>query len=186
MLKGIVKTSLQFLLLISCFPTISRAELPSTAQDSIPLNVYFFLATSCPISQQYTSEIKRLNQLYSKKAVNICLVFPSKNKKDVKKFMSTYGLNMAVKIDKKFNLVNKLHATVTPEVFLLNEKKEILYHGAIDNWYYALGKNRLEITEHYFEEALVAAINNQPILKPFFEPVGCFIESRKGSSKLSH
>jgi thiol-disulfide isomerase/thioredoxin len=186
MLKGIVKTSLQIFLLISCFSTISRAELPSTAQDSKPFNVYFFLATSCPISQQYTSEIKRLNQLYSKKGVNICLVFPSKNKKAVKNFMTTYGLNMAVKIDKRFNLVNELHATVTPEVFLLNEKKEILYHGAIDNWYYALGKNRLEITEHYFEDALIAAINNQPIIKPFFEPVGCFIESRKGSSKISH
>jgi len=186
MLAGIVKISLQFLLIIFCCSTITKAELPSTAQDSMPLTVYFVLATSCPISQQYTSEIKRLNQLYSKKSVNFCLVFPSKNKKAVKNFMTTYGLNMAVKIDKRFNLVNELHATVTPEVFLLNEKKEILYHGAIDNWYYALGKNRLEITEHYFEDALIAAINNQPIIKPFFEPVGCFIESRKGSSKMSH
>ena len=176
MLKGIVKTSLQFLLLISCFPTISRAELPSTAQDSIPINVYFFLATSCPISQQYTSEIKRLNQLYSQNAINICLVFPSNNKKDVKKFMSTYGLNMAVKIDKRLNLVNELHATVTPEVFLLNEKKEILYHGAIDNWYYALGKNRLEVTEHYFEDAIIATKNNRTIYRPYVAPVGCFIE----------
>lgn len=186
MLKGIVKTSLQFILLISCFPTISRAELPSTAQDSIPINVYFFLATSCPISQQYTSEIKRLNQLYKQNDVNFFLVFPSNNTKDVKKFKTTYGLNMEVKIDKRFKIVNELHATVTPEVFLLNEKKEILYHGAIDNWYYALGKNRLEITEHYFEVALIAAINNQAILKPFFEPVGCFIESRKSRSKLNH
>lgn len=179
MLTNIVKTSLQFLLLIICFSTITRAELPSIATDSIPLNVYFFLATSCPISQQYTTEIKRLNQLYSPKAVKMCLVFPSKNKKDVKKFMSTYGINMAVRIDKRFNLVNELHAEVTPEVFLLNEKKEILYHGAIDNWYYALGKNRLEITEHYFEDALIAAINKQAIFKPFFEPIGCFIESRE-------
>lgn len=182
MLAGIVKTSLQFLLIILCCSTITKAELPKTAKDSIPLTVYFFLATSCPISQQYTSEIKRLNQLYSKKSVNFYLVFPSKNKKAVKNFLTTYGLNMEVKIDKRFKLVSELHAKVTPEVFLLNEKKEILYHGAIDNWYYGLGKNRLEITEHYFEEALVTAINNQPILKPFFEPVGCFIET--GNRKL--
>jgi thiol-disulfide isomerase/thioredoxin len=176
MLKGIVKTSLQFLLLISCFPTISRAELPSTAQDSIPINVYFFLATSCPISQQYTSEIKRLNQLYNQNDVNFFLVFPSNNKKDVKKFMTTYGLNMEVKIDKRFKLVSELHATVTPEVFLLNEKKEILYHGAIDNWYYALGKNRLEITEHYFEDAITASKNNRAIYRQYVAAVGCFIE----------
>lgn len=176
MLKCIVKTSLQFLLLIICSSTISRAELPNTAQDSMPLNVYFFLATSCPISQQYTAEIKRLNQLYSPKAVNIYLVFPSNKKKDVKKFMSTYGLNMEVIIDKKFNLVNELDATVTPEVFLLNEKKEILYHGAIDNWYYALGKNRLEITSHYLEDAISATKNIRSIYRPYVAPVGCFIE----------
>jgi hypothetical protein len=186
MIKGVVKKSLQFILILIFSATITKAAIPTVTKDSSSLNIYLFLATSCPISQQYTAEIKRLNQLYSKKAVNMCLVFPSNNKKDVKKFMSTYGLNMKVIIDKRFNLVNDLHAKVTPEVILLNEKKEILYNGAIDNWYYALGKNRLEITEHYFEEALVAAINNQPILKPFFEPVGCFIESRKGSSKLSH
>ncbi len=172
----IIKTSVHFLLIIICSSTIARAELPSTAKDSTTLNVYFFLATSCPISQQYTSEIKRLNQLYSQNAVNICLVFPSNNKKDVKKFMSTYGLNMAVKIDKRLNLVNELHATVTPEVFLLNEKKEILYHGAIDNWYYALGKNRLEVTEHYFEDAIIATKNNRTIYRPYVAPVGCFIE----------
>lgn len=176
MLAGIVKTSLQFLLIILCCSTITRGELPSTAKDSTPLNVYFFLTTSCPISQQYTSEIKRLNQLYSKKYVNFWLVFPSKNKKAVKNFMTTYGLNMAVKIDKRLNLVNELHATVTPEVFLLNEKKEILYHGAIDNWYYALGKNRLEVTEHYFEDAIIATKNNRTIYRPYVAPVGCFIE----------
>jgi hypothetical protein len=179
MIKGVGKKSLLFLLILVCYSSITKAAIPNVTQDSLPLDVYFFLAASCPISQQYTSEIKRLNQLYSKKSVNFCLVFPSKNKKAVKNFMTTYGLNMAVKIDKRFNLVNELHATVTPEVFLLNEKKEILYHGAIDNCYYALGKNRLEITEHYFEDALIAAINKQAIFKPFFEPIGCFIESRE-------
>jgi hypothetical protein len=178
MITGVVKKSLQFLLILISSATITKAAIPTVTKDSLPLNVYFSLSTTCPISQQYTAEIKRLNQLYSKKSVNMCLVFPSNNKKDVKKFMSTYGLNMEVKIDKRFNLINELHATVTPEVFLLNDKKEIIYHGAIDNWYYALGKNRLEITEHYLEDAINATKNNGVIYRPYVAPVGCFIERK--------
>ena len=61
--------------------------------------------------------------------------------------------------------------------FLLNEKEQVLYHGAIDNWYYALGKNRLEISEHYLDDAVAQALNQQPIIRPFVKPVGCFIET---------
>jgi hypothetical protein len=63
-------------------------------------------------------------------------------------------------------------------VILIDQKAKILYHGAIDNWFYALGKNRLEITAHYFEEALVDAINFKQIKTAYVAPVGCFIEPK--------
>ena len=150
--------------------------------DSSLYKVYFFLATTCPISQQYTLEIKRLDSLYSKKNIEFIVVFPSDGKKsirrEVKKFISEYKILMQVLVDKKFKLTNELKATVTPEVFLVDQKSKILYHGAIDNWFYALGKNRLEITAHYFEEALVEAINLKQIKTAYVAPVGCFIEPK--------
>lgn len=108
------------------------------------------------------------------------LVFPAEKnniKPAVDRFIQAYKLSAPVIIDKKFRLSKKFKASVTPEVFLLNEKEQVLYHGAIDNWYYALGKNRLEISDHYLDDAVTQALNQQPIIRPFVKPVGCFIET---------
>jgi len=80
-------------------------------------------------------------------------------------------------VDKGFKLSKKFNATVTPEVFVLNEKDQVLYHGAIDNWFYKLGQNRIEITEHYLDDAVGQALNQQPIIRPYIKPIGCFIET---------
>ena len=144
------------------------------------LTIYFFIATSCPISQQYTKEIIRLQDIYGKKGVSINLVFPNDGKKSIKKeikeFNSIYKLTTPFIDDKHFKLTKKFNAIVTPEVFLLSSTGGILYHGAIDNWYYQLGKNRINITEHYLEDALLEALQEKAITKPYAEPFGCFIE----------
>jgi len=147
------------------------------------LRIYFFIATTCPISQQYTKEINRLYETYGKQGVEMFLVFPNNGKKNIKEeiksFYKTYDLSLSFLNDKRFKLSKKLNATVTPEAFLVSKNDEVLYHGAIDNWYYQLGKNRMNITEHYLEDAIVEALNKKSISRPFAEPTGCFIEATK-------
>lgn len=144
------------------------------------LKVYFFLATSCPISQQYTTYINQFSNRYADKHIEVLLVFPHKKnkvKEEVMHFIKKYGLSAPFIIDRKYSLSKKLDARVTPEVFLMSENNAILYHGAIDNWFYALGQNRMNITEHYLDDAIAQALHHQPILTPFVKPVGCFIET---------
>ena len=147
------------------------------------LTVYFFISTSCPISQQYTKEIIRLKEQFRDQGVNIVTVFPNDGKKSIKKeimdFNNTYGLSTSFIDDKYFKLTKKLKATVTPEAFLISSNGTLLYHGAIDNWYYQLGKNRINITEHYLDDAILEAIQEKAITKPYAEPIGCFIEVAK-------
>ena len=147
------------------------------------LKVYFFIATSCPISQQYTNEITRLQKKYAKNGVEINLVFPNDGKKSInkkiKEFYATYALTSKCINDRKFKLTKKYNATVTPEAFLVAANGTILYHGAIDNWYYQLGKNRIEITAHYLEDAILEALQEKTISIPYTDPIGCFIEVAK-------
>jgi hypothetical protein len=161
----------------------------SNAQEQISttppkkLQVYFFLDPACPISQQYTVEIKRLYTQYHKEGIEMTMVFPfsgQKNfKKSTKEFINSYQLTIPSRIDKNLDITKKLQATVTPEAFLVKNKTEILYHGAIDDWFYALGKNRKEATAHYLEDAINAAIQNKPILMAHEKAVGCLIEVDK-------
>lgn len=142
--------------------------------------VYFFVSTTCPISQQYTKEFIRLQDIYGKQGVEMILVFPNDGKKNIIKeineFNNTYELALKFINDKRFKLTKKFDATVTPEAFLVSENNSVLYHGAIDNWYYQLGKNRINITEHYLEDAILDALNNKQIARTYVAPTGCFIE----------
>ena len=146
----------------------------------LALKVYFFLATTCPISQQYTAYINQFTKMAEAKNIEVMLVFPSekiKIKKEVDSFIKKYQLSLSYKIDRGYKLSKKLNATVTPEVFVMNEKDQVLYHGAIDNWFYKLGQNRIQVTEHYLEDAITQALNQQTIIRPYVKPVGCFIET---------
>ena len=144
------------------------------------LTVYFFISTSCPISQQYTKEIIRLKEQFKDQEVKIVTVFPNDGKKsiqkEIKEFNNTYGLSTSFIDDKHFKLTKKLKATITPEAFLISSNGNILYHGAIDNWYYQLGKNRINITAHYLEDAIAEALQGKSITTQYAEPIGCFIE----------
>jgi hypothetical protein len=68
-----------------------------------------------------------------------------------------------------------MQATITPEVFVMNQKKEIVYSGRIDNWAYELGKKRTVITEHDLANVL-ENLNKGIVVKPYqTKAVGCFI-----------
>lgn len=141
------------------------------------IKIYYFLATTCPISQKYTQEINRLNKVYTSKDIEMFLVFPTvkNNKKEIEAFCATYQITMPYIMDRNFALTKQLNAKITPEVFVVNENRTILYHGAINNWYYALGKNRMHITEHYLEDAIKAILHKEKILKDYVAAIGCFI-----------
>ena len=111
--------------------------------------------------------------------IETILVFPMniKNiKHEVADFKDKYLLTSRIKIDRTHKLAKRLNATVTPEVFVVDEKNNIVYHGAIDNWFYALGQNRINITEHYLDDAISQWIKEQTITINYSKPVGCFIE----------
>lgn len=73
-------------------------------------------------------------------------------------------------------LANSLKATVTPEVFLIDAAGQLQYQGAIDNWFYELGKYRLNTTEQYLIDALTALNNGEQPPVRQTEAIGCFIQ----------
>lgn len=79
-------------------------------------------------------------------------------------------------LDDGNKLAEVLGATITPEAFVLNSKSEVLYSGKIDNWVNELGNKKLEVSEHYLKNALIAWRYGKPIDPKHTEPKGCLIE----------
>jgi hypothetical protein len=117
-------------------------------------------------------------QKYSAKSIQFIGVVPTNDFSvaDIVDYKRQYKSNLNLVRDTKSQLVKKIQATITPEVFLFDAKGSVLYSGRIDNWAYELGRKRTVITEHDLKDALESVVNNKPIKVKKTKAVGCFIE----------
>lgn len=142
------------------------------------LTVFYFMAPECPLSQNYSLQIKDLKQQFENNGVKFFLVFSGKsyNDKEVNDFLEEYMLDLEALKDSSFVLANFFDATITPEVFMVNNNGDVLYSGKIDNWIESLGVKRQVVTEFYLKDAITQYLERKPIKTTKTEAVGCLIE----------
>ena len=141
--------------------------------------VVVVMSPECPLSRSYTLTINKLSEKYARKGIRFFAVFPGKDISvmDVVEFQRKYKLHPEVLLDTNYKLVDQLHASVTPEAFLIDSYGEIKYRGAIDNWVYSLTKKRQVITKHYLEDAIQSSVTGFPLEYEKTQPIGCFINA---------
>jgi peroxiredoxin len=174
------------LIIVSCNRKNEDFVLTSTDNNSFELkqisnkraSVFVFLSDECPLSQNYTMKINELANKYSEKNIQFYCVFPhaTADNPDVKKFKRKYKLEMPCLADPEKELTDYLDATITPEAFVLDADKTILYSGRIDNWASSLGVKRQVITSDDLDNVLNDIVNNNKIIKRKTEAIGCLIE----------
>ena len=143
------------------------------------LNVIVFADTECPITQSYMPELKKMSEEYRSKNVHFKSVFPVYTVTDpeIKNFLKKYDIVFPGYADKEHRIVRKYHAKVMPEVVLIDANGQVLYQGAIDNWYAGLGRNRPKPTEFYLRNAIEATLNGNLIQTKKTEAIGCLINN---------
>ena len=155
-LKGAVVLSLFAMLAFVLTPAVSDAkgglEIGSTVENftltdtdgvTKSLNdlrgkkgtVVVWLSAQCPVVKAYKDRINEIAAEYQAKG--IAFVGINSNATEdlnwVKSNKAEFGYNFPILIDKGNVLADKWGASVTPEVFYLDSKNVLLYHGAIDN-----------------------------------------------------
>jgi len=140
-------------------------------------SIIIFFDPECPICEKYTKNIIEIDKMYSEVGIEIYIIYPFKilEAKSLSAFRDEFKFDLPIIYDPKRKLLKKLKAKYSPEVFLLDNKQKTLYHGAIDNWFYGLGRNRVVPTEFYLLDAINAFKNNQNIKFKYVEPVGCML-----------
>ncbi|MAZ31451.1 MAG: hypothetical protein CMP57_05085 [Flavobacteriales bacterium] len=139
--------------------------------------VLFFIVPECPLCQSYTREIKQLYFKY-KDRLDFYFVIPgtSYSSQEMDSFLNKYDLPIDVIYDKGYLLVNKLSATITPEVYLIDENNSIQYQGLIDNWLGELGRKRQNVSEYYLNDAIESFLGGKEVKIKKTNAIGCFIE----------
>jgi|SRR5688572_29616644 len=141
--------------------------------------VVVWLSAQCPVVKAYKDRINEIATAYQEKG--IAFVGINSNATEdlnwVKSNKTEFGYNFPVLIDKGNVLADKWGASVTPEVYYLDSKNVLLYHGAIDND--RSGKN---ITDQYLKTAFDSALGGKAIIKTRANAFGCTIK-RAGATE---
>ena len=160
---------------------VSALDLSGKAVDPFEMAagkpvVFIFVRTDCPISNRYAPTIQTLSHKYSGAAV-VMLVYPDKTETsaNIRKHLQEYGYQNAALQDPQHALVKLGKVEITPEVAVFNSKRELIYHGRIDNWYKEFGRARTAPTTHELDDAIQAALNSQHAAPASVSGVGCYI-----------
>lgn len=166
----------QAIVVIVLFVSMSRAI--SQPVPKPRLTVHVFLNTECPISQQYVRVLTDLQRHYEPQGVQFVAWFPLRTDSPpvIRRFRTEYALSFTGKPDPGARLARQLRVRVTPEVVVMQPSGRIRYRGAIDDWYFALGKHRPEADQHYLRAALDALVAGKDVALPGTNAVGCLVE----------
>jgi peroxiredoxin len=97
--------------------------------------VIMYIATRCPVSNAYNERMVKLYDDYASKGV-VFLGINSNKKEDAEEceeHADENNFEFPVLKDPDNKIADKYDAQVTPEIYVVNSKLELLYHGRIDN-----------------------------------------------------
>ncbi len=135
--------------------------------------VLMFIGTQCPVSNSYNDRMNDLYKDYSERGVTFLAVNSNKQEsiEEIKNHAATHGFKFTILKDWKNVIADKLGATVTPEIFVLNSGREILYHGRIDN------ASRVDrVTSRDLRSALDEILSSKPVTVSSTKAFGCTIK----------
>lgn len=97
--------------------------------------VLMFIATQCPVSNAYNERMAALEKDYRGKGIVFLGINSNKQEdvQEIKEHAAKHGFGFPVLKDPDNVIADKLNASVTPEIYVLNGSFDVLYHGRIDD-----------------------------------------------------
>jgi peroxiredoxin len=147
--------------------------------DSRRVRAFVFLSTECPISNGYLKTLNELHAKFAAKSVDLfgvvadSTVTRSRTSKHFAEFKTTFP----ILFDASGLLLPALKPTHVPEAFVLNQDGQVVYRGAIDNAWEAIGRRRPKAEKEFLADAITAALGGKAVAVPETKPVGCLIEA---------
>ena len=138
--------------------------------------VLAFLGTECPLAEAYAPRLAELARDFGKRGVAFFGV--DANQQDgpvaIGRFAERHGLPFPMLKDVGNGLADRVGAERTPEVFVLDVSRVVVYRGRVDDQY-AIGIHRPSSTRHDLVDALDAVLTGRPVATPRTDAVGCTI-----------
>jgi peroxiredoxin len=139
------------------------------------LVVVVFTCNHCPVAQAYEGRLIVLQRQYKSKGVQLVAVNVNKMPADqldaMKKRAKEKGFNFPYLYDATQKIGRDYGATVTPHVFVLDQRRKIAYIGAVDD-----NMNADKATKPYLHNALDALLAGKRAPWEVTKQFGCSIQ----------
>lgn len=135
--------------------------------------VLIFIATKCPVSNNYNERMEKLAQDYKAKGVTVIGINSNVTEPagEVKSHAAERHLTFTILKDEGSKIADRLGATRTPEAYALDSTMKLVYHGRIDN------SQRTEgITSNDLRDALDEMLAGKAVTKTGGAAFGCTIK----------
>lgn len=143
--------------------------------------VIIFTCNHCPYARAYMERISTLVAEYENRNVGFYAIssndvakYPEDSFENMKAMGKHLNLDGKYLYDESQEVAKTFAAERTPEVFVFNRQKRLVYHGLIDD--NANYKEPREITKQYLKDALEAVRSGQEVLEKETKAIGCTIK----------
>lgn len=157
-------------------PTLNGEVVVIEEDAAVSATVVCFLGAECPLVKLYSPRLSAMASEYSDRGVRFVGVNSNRQdtREDIQLFLSEHHLSFPLVLDDKNVIADRYGAQRTPEVFVLNQRLQIVYHGRIDDQY-APGVNRPSANRQDLRQALEDILAGKPLAVSTTESVGCLI-----------
>jgi len=135
--------------------------------------VLMFIATQCPVSNAYNERMAALEKDYAEKGIVFIGINSNKQESvdEIKEHAAKHGFRFPILKDHKNLIADKLEASVTPEIYVLNGTFDVLYHGRIDD-----SQREAKVTVKDLRVALDEILAGKPVTSTSTKAFGCTIK----------
>lgn len=134
--------------------------------------VLMFIATQCPVSNAYND---RMAELFSDYKESFSIVGINSNKQEdvdeIESHAEDNNLEFIILKDSNNVVADKFEASFTPEIYVLSNDFELLYHGRIDD-----SRRKSSVKEMDLRNALNEIMEGKPVSVKETKAFGCSIK----------
>ena len=159
--------------------SLSNKNFSSDSLDVNKSSLIMFICNHCPYVIHYHDEIIRLEKDYSKKinlvaiSSNDIINYPQDSPAKMKELWETLGLSFPYLFDETQDVAKKYKAECTPEFYLFDSNKKLIYRGRMDET--SPGSDKKPSGKD-LRTAIDNLENNRPISNDQHPSMGCNIK----------
>lgn len=146
--------------------------------------VIIFMCNHCPYVQAVWHRLNDLQGKYKDRDVqfvginsNINPDYPEDSFENMQKYYLEYKMNFPYLEDSSQDVARSYLAKCTPDIFVYDEERKLIYHGRIDdNW-----KEPEKVSRYDLDSAISTYLDYGRIVEEQFPSMGCSIKWRNNS-----